>query len=185
MKHGQSDDAWNSYRHAIWSELCETVNHLPHQTQSGKETGFSGPGYSLYDEMSAAVKRYCENRRAGDQSVPQLKSDLPGISAYRLLENPSLLTDQPIVTIDMETRTIDLVDVARTLYTESDPYWIGFDRLGSVEEFIDWLRHLAEKDWCTPQHLSEFAKRYQFLVRNGVVPDGFTSKGPAVEKQDQ
>lgn len=100
------------------------------------------------------------------------------------MNDASAVDRQHVVKLDMESRTVDFVDVERSLYTDDDPYWIGFDRLNSVEDFMEWLRHIGRKKWCTVQHLTNFATRYEFLVRNGEVSEAFFSKGRPIEKRD-
>jgi hypothetical protein len=79
-----------------------------------------------------------------------------------------------LVTVDHDANTIDFVGA---WYTKEDPYWIPFRELGSVCAFLEWVRHVGEKDWVTKDHLYMFAQRYMVLVRNGILPSDFYSKG--------
>lgn len=81
-----------------------------------------------------------------------------------------------LVTVDMDAKTIDFVGA---WYTPEDPYWIPFRELDSVVSFLEWVRHVGDKDWVTKDHLYMFAQRYMVLVRNGILPSDFYGKGKA------
>ncbi|HUX16008.1 MAG TPA: hypothetical protein VMW52_06015 [Phycisphaerae bacterium] len=51
------------------------------------------------------------------------------------------------VKIDWEARTID-IHGGGGVYTEEDPYWIAFERVGNLREIVDWMAHLAGKSWA-------------------------------------
>ena len=75
-----------------------------------------------------------------------------------------------LVTIDMENKTIDFIGA---WYTKEEPYWIPFSELQSVIQYLEWVRHIGDKEWITTDHLVVFAHRYMFLVRNEILPSAF------------
>lgn len=184
MKHETSDEAWQAYRQKLWQTLCKTVTETNQKIEQNS-TGFSGAGYSLYMEIASAVDRYCETRRAVEPQVPELDPKSWGIWGANLLDDPSSDTEDRIVEYDLVSKTIDIVDHARLHYTRADPYYIKFDSIDTVEDFIDWIRHLAQKSWCTPEHLSMLANRYEFLVRNGYLSNRWTTKGGATTDKSE
>ena len=175
MNHESSDDAWQAYEDKLFASLCKTVTET-NQSLGENQTGFSGPGYSLYAEVALAVRRYCEARRATAPQVPKLDPKAWGIWAANLMDDPSVGVEDRIVDYDLVSKTIDIVDHARVHYTKDDPYYIKFDSIDTVEDFIDWIRQLAKKEWCTAEHLSMLGDRYEFLVRNGYLSNRWTTK---------
>lgn len=173
MKHNKGHEAWDAYRKAMFANLCVSIASLHHEDQDGNETGFSGAGYSLYRSIQSAVDEYCKERQAVEPVVPTIKDPDACVSCARLAENPAISMYDHLVEIDMEARTIDLVDAARVLYTKEDPYFIPFDQLRSVLELFSWIQHLNCRDWFTKEHADQLLARYEFLVRNEVLPCRF------------
>jgi len=78
MKHDTSDEAWRAYRRKLWQTLCKIVTETNQKIEENP-TGFSGDGYSLYNEIELAVDQYCAKRRAVEPRVPELDPDSWGI----------------------------------------------------------------------------------------------------------
>lgn len=47
-------------------------------------------------------------------------------------------------------------------------YSIEVDQIKTEAELQDWIKHLAHKVWCTPQHVSEFIRIASKLVGNQI-----------------
>jgi hypothetical protein len=63
------------------------------------------------------------------------------------------LESEPKVIIDWEEKTIDIFG-GNSGYIKDDPYWISFGRIDQ----LDWLMHLAEKNWATAMMIAKLAK---------------------------
>ena len=170
-----TQEAWNAYNRMLFEALCDSIVELNHQTQDGHDTGFSGAGYSLYSCVEAAVATYCKDRQSVEPNVPNLSEKTGFVCLARFAENPTVSDFDRLVEIDMENRTIDIVDKARVHYTTDNPYFIKFDQFKSVCDLFEWIRHLEKKTWFTMDHAVQLVGRYEFLVRNGELPSAFYS----------
>ena len=71
---------------------------------------------------------------------------------------------QPLVRIDRESRTIDIVDEHQKFRTWDRPYYIGFDRIKTPEAVLAWICHLSEKTWWTNRHARELIWAWQHVT---------------------
>lgn len=80
-----------------------------------------------------------ERRRSGD--------DLPIIWLDQI-EAPQ---PEPSVSINWRTKTVDLWG-GESGFVETNPYYIRFAEIRTVEGLSDWLVHIAGKDWFASLH---------------------------------
>lgn len=56
------------------------------------------------------------------------------------------LPEEPTIEIDWKAETIDIY--GGQCAPKNSPYWIGFDRVTTVDEALDWMAHLTGKRWA-------------------------------------
>ena len=92
----------------------------------------------------------------------------PMIDQARRQSLTELLADQeirqPLVRIDGESRTIDIVDEHQKFRTWDRPYYIDFDRIKTPEAVLAWICHLSEKTWWTSRHARELIWAWQHVT---------------------
>lgn len=50
------------------------------------------------------------------------------------------------------------LDYVAAPYHLEAPYWIASDRVDTAEKVLDWVAHLAEKNWASPEVLGWFLR---------------------------
>ena len=101
-----------------------------------------------------------------------------GLSEDMLAERNRMLQ---LVTVDMEYKTLDF---GGSEAVDGDKYWIPMSDLHSVIGLFKWMRHLSEKDWWTADHATMLVERYEYLVRNEVLPARFFPESSDEENPD-
>jgi hypothetical protein len=54
--------------------------------------------------------------------------------------------------------TVEIVRGDIVLYTDANPYRIGLGRCSSRRQIDEWVAHLSQKYWASPDMLAEFAR---------------------------
>lgn len=73
------------------------------------------------------------------------------------------------IQIDYNAKTVDIFGDCG--YTESDPYWISFDRFDTLIKLVDWIRHLSSKLWWDRKLTNKLIKAYEEINKTNIPYD--------------
>lgn len=128
------------------------------------------------DEIDRLRARVAELELILAGRKPLIEGDAPSADPARraVASYDSLGDELELVQTDHASEWIAVFDPSDgATYTKDYPYRIRFSRLQSVCGFLDWMKHLGEKEWFTGLHARVFTMRYETLVRNGILPSRF------------
>jgi hypothetical protein len=101
-------------------------------------------------DLSTPEKRH-ELREAYYVALKALEEKDDGLRGFNLGEYLKLPPRPPWVTWDEKNETFDVDTEMGTL----EPYWIDLERCDTPEKLLEWIGHLAEKTWCTTEHIRD------------------------------
>ena len=128
-------------------ERDDLTNHLKKSfvdwaTSDGRNFAGSSENRSIYSGIEQAVYRAAG--KLGLHKMSSLIDDVEQIHKFEMEE---------VVNLDMENKTIDLLDPVTGMRTKDEPYFIHFNRIDTPEKVLGWLIHLREKTWFTTVHM--------------------------------
>lgn len=70
------------------------------------------------------------------------------------------------IEINQKTKTIDIWGTdkfSRNAYTQDSPYYFSFESFNTLKKLSDWVTHMEEKNWWTPELAKELIQAYRVV----------------------